>query len=180
MLADGPPYLDPLLLHCAHAGPPQRGQTEEWTCPSLLPLLLCPPPSTSPPRPPLHLCLLIYPSPQACCPFAHPVLCNSSLLIRSSGSLVGQTPHPSPSHLQAKNERERHILHKKNAKGEMHKNLPKPDCDKNPRLKKIQLENWRWWGWSWAVTAIMVEKRKSNFSNKQAWKKDDSTGHTDF
>jgi len=84
-------HLDPLLLHTGQVGPPQRGQTEEWTCPSLLPLQPCPPPSTSPPRPGL-------------CPFARHFLCNSSLLTRSSRGLEGQIPRPSTSHHQAEKE----------------------------------------------------------------------------
>lgn len=146
MLASGhsvrlgvPTHLDSLLLHRAQAGPPQWGQTEEWTCPSLLPLLLCLPPSTSPPRPPLLLCLLIYlPSPQACCPIARPALCNSSLPTHSSESPEGQTPHPSPSHLRAKKkkkERKRRGLKEKNAK--TYKNLPKLGWEKS-HCSKIQ------------------------------------------
>lgn len=100
-------HLVPPLLHCALAELLHRGQKEEWMSPSL-PLLPCPPPSTSPPRPPPPLCLLIYlPSVQVWGPFAHTVLCNSSRPTRSSESLEGQTPHPSPSHLQALKKKKR-------------------------------------------------------------------------
>lgn len=105
-LSDVPTHLDPLPLHLDQAVPPQTGWTEVWMCPSLLPLLLCPPPSTSPLHPLLHLVLSLYPSsPQVCCPFARLVLGNSFPLARSSGSLGGRTPHPSPSHLQSRKEK---------------------------------------------------------------------------
>lgn len=97
-------YLDLLvpLLH-AQAGPPQVVQTQASTCSSLLHLLLRLPPSTSPPRPPLLLCLLTYqPSPLAWCLSAQRDLCSSSLSTRVLKSPAGQTPHPSPSHFQAK------------------------------------------------------------------------------
>lgn len=97
-------YLDLLvpLLH-AQAGPPQVVQIQASTCSSLLHLLLRLPPSTSPPRPPVLLCLLTYqPSPWTWCLSARRGLCSSSLSTRVLKSPAGQTPHPSPSHFQAK------------------------------------------------------------------------------
>ena len=84
----------------AQPGPPQDVQRGAWTCPALLPLLPARPPSTSPPRPPLGLLTCLLP-PWGWRPGFQPVLCSSSPPARVSKSPGGQTPHPSPSLLQA-------------------------------------------------------------------------------
>lgn len=98
---NSPTHLGLLVRHCTPAG-----LTEEWmlSSPLPLPLLPCPPLSTSPhfhhrPSPPCPLssCLLIYPPPLCGCrPSAHRAApCSSSPPARSLGNPAGQTPRPS-------------------------------------------------------------------------------------